>query len=456
MRIAGYIRVSRVNGRAGESFISPVVQQESLERWCGMHDAELAEVVIELDVSGGKAAAERELGRLIAACERGDLGGIIVWKLSRFGRSLADVVANVERLTTAGARFIAVEEGIDTGSRGSALLLAIFAGLAQVERESRKEGWLAARSSAVARGVVAREAPVGYRRTESKTFEPDPETWTAVMMVFQQRVEGASWAEIARCFERVTGRRMTHSAYPRLVRSRTYRGETVEGGAVYQTHQPMVSEDLWQLAQLDGKHHQHTGSISSHGIVSGLLRCDCCGGVMARTSNGKGYLTYVCRARKHGRECAAPSSASLPGLDAVVEPHILQALATVKTSQKRVELQAAESDAQTAHTELTAFVAHASAADLGELYSIEIGKRREALRAATKRLGDLRSEIETGMPTPDEWSALPIARKRQVAAKLIDTISLRKTGSRTETVESRLSLTMRSDLADVLPINRAA
>jgi DNA invertase Pin-like site-specific DNA recombinase len=84
--VAGYIRVSRVGGREGESFISPDVQAESIHRWCTAHSLELGEVVVELDVSGGKTAEERELGRLIEACEAGELEGVVVWNLSRFGQ----------------------------------------------------------------------------------------------------------------------------------------------------------------------------------------------------------------------------------------------------------------------------------------------------------------------------------------------------------------------------------
>ncbi len=86
-RLDGYIRVSRVNGREGEGYISPRVQREKIEQWAALHDVELGEVVVEEDVSGVRALADRGLGRLVERCERGDSEGIVVYRVDRFSRS---------------------------------------------------------------------------------------------------------------------------------------------------------------------------------------------------------------------------------------------------------------------------------------------------------------------------------------------------------------------------------
>lgn len=61
MQWDGYIRVSRVHGREGASFISPTVQRDAIERLATAKMVELGEVVEELDVSGAKPIDEREL-----------------------------------------------------------------------------------------------------------------------------------------------------------------------------------------------------------------------------------------------------------------------------------------------------------------------------------------------------------------------------------------------------------
>jgi hypothetical protein len=51
MIIDGYVRVSQVNDRAGERFISPLVQRDAIEGWVRLHGAVVGKVFEELDES---------------------------------------------------------------------------------------------------------------------------------------------------------------------------------------------------------------------------------------------------------------------------------------------------------------------------------------------------------------------------------------------------------------------
>ena len=99
MRFDGYIRVSDTKGRGGESFLSPAIQRDTIERLAKAKSIELGEIVEEIDVSGGKRIEDRELGRLLERVETGESAGVIVWKLSRFSRSLLDAVEATTRIT---------------------------------------------------------------------------------------------------------------------------------------------------------------------------------------------------------------------------------------------------------------------------------------------------------------------------------------------------------------------
>src|SRR6266702_3040345 len=82
----GYIRVSRVSGRTGESYISPKLQRDKITGWAKLHDVTLGQVVVEEDVSGARPVDERELGKLLRRVESGEAEGIVACKLSRRGR----------------------------------------------------------------------------------------------------------------------------------------------------------------------------------------------------------------------------------------------------------------------------------------------------------------------------------------------------------------------------------
>jgi Resolvase, N terminal domain len=68
----GYVRVSDVHGRNGDSFISPSVQRETIERLAAAKGLELGPIVEELDVSGGNKIEDRKLGELVQSIERGE------------------------------------------------------------------------------------------------------------------------------------------------------------------------------------------------------------------------------------------------------------------------------------------------------------------------------------------------------------------------------------------------
>jgi len=79
----------------------------------------------------GSGAAERELReRLMAAARRREIDVVLVWRLDRWGRSLADLVVTLKELAALGVGFVSLTEALDlttpTG-RAMAGLLSVFA-----------------------------------------------------------------------------------------------------------------------------------------------------------------------------------------------------------------------------------------------------------------------------------------------------------------------------------------
>jgi DNA invertase Pin-like site-specific DNA recombinase len=78
----------------------------------------------------------------MAAARRRELDVVIVWKLDRWGRSVLDLLANLEVLGTCGVRFVAVTQGLDVRPGGDAmsrLLLQVLAAVAEFERDLIRE-----------------------------------------------------------------------------------------------------------------------------------------------------------------------------------------------------------------------------------------------------------------------------------------------------------------------------
>ena len=91
MVLDGYVRVSEVKGRTGESFLSPVVQREQIERWTHAHGATLG-IVFERVRSVRAAVRQGDcpmLNELLQRIEERRVDGVVVASFDRFGRSLS-------------------------------------------------------------------------------------------------------------------------------------------------------------------------------------------------------------------------------------------------------------------------------------------------------------------------------------------------------------------------------
>jgi DNA invertase Pin-like site-specific DNA recombinase len=93
------------------------------------------------DVMSGAKASRPALNRLMADAKARRFGGLLVWKLDRFGRSLVDCLNNIRELEDNGVRFVSVTQGLDTDVKNPAsrLLLHVLGAAAEFERALIRE-----------------------------------------------------------------------------------------------------------------------------------------------------------------------------------------------------------------------------------------------------------------------------------------------------------------------------
>lgn len=102
--------------------------------------------------ASGKSAARPELENCLKALREGD--SLVVWRLDRLGRNLADLVRIVTDLEGRGVGFVSLTEQINTTSPSGKLVFHLFASLAEFERNLIKERTQAGLKAARARGRV--------------------------------------------------------------------------------------------------------------------------------------------------------------------------------------------------------------------------------------------------------------------------------------------------------------
>lgn len=97
------------------------------------------------------AGARPELERLLHSLQPGDL--VLVYKVDRFARSLADLLRILQRIDTAGAQFRSLTEPIDTTTAAGRMLTHLLGAFAEFERSMIRERSMAGQDAAWARGV---------------------------------------------------------------------------------------------------------------------------------------------------------------------------------------------------------------------------------------------------------------------------------------------------------------
>jgi DNA invertase Pin-like site-specific DNA recombinase len=100
----------------------------------------------------GAARARPELQRMLEQLREGDVS--VVWKLDRLARSTRDLLETMETIREAGARFQSLSEPwADTTTHAGKMIMTVFAGIAEFERDLIRERTTAGRKAAIQRGV---------------------------------------------------------------------------------------------------------------------------------------------------------------------------------------------------------------------------------------------------------------------------------------------------------------
>jgi DNA invertase Pin-like site-specific DNA recombinase len=155
MTVFGYGRVSTTDQH-------PAAQHDAL-RAAGVA---AENIYIDNGVSGVKASRP-QLDRLLGKLRAGDT--LMVTKLDRLGRSVANLVELIARLEAIGADFVALDQpGMDTRTPMGRMIFTVVAAMAEFERslisERTREGLKAAR----ARGRLGGRKP-SYTPEQART-----------------------------------------------------------------------------------------------------------------------------------------------------------------------------------------------------------------------------------------------------------------------------------------------
>lgn len=470
--LSGYVRVSSVAGREGE-IISPDVQEQAIRGWADRASTAVTIEPHELNVSGGPM--DRPVfNEIMEKVRTGKSGGIVVYKLDRFARSLLGAITTLAELGAHDAVLAsATEPELDyTTPAGRAFLQQMFV-FAEFTRSTLKESWATAQRSAIERGIhISPTGYLGYDVGLDRRLVPNEQA-PIVVDVFHRRGAGESWGSISEWLNEVAPKEQTiwtGATVQRLCSKRVYRGEAsryVEQdvdnrGAIVNpsAHPALVTEEQWQAAQMDPR-IATGGPNGSLPLLSSLIRCAGCRYSLSVGRGPKDERLYRCRRKHASGRCPEPAQI----LADTIEPHVESAVLAEIDGIAKIVPDSAERDRVTAElaqarADLEGFKRDRGArrklgAEWHEWLDTYLGAVRE-LEAKLAEIDQRAGVVREGL-TRDHYLALPVDDRREVLAGFIDCAFVRRSrgrGRNVDPIETRTRILWRGQAPLDLPRRR--
>jgi site-specific DNA recombinase len=292
------------------------------------------------------ASLERPaLQQLLADVRAGKIDIILVYKVDRLTRSLADFAKLIELFDTHNVSFVSVTQSFNTNSSMGRLTLNVLLSFAQFERELIGERVRDKIAASKRKGLwVGGPVPLGYAAVEKKIEVVSAEV-EAVRTIFERYLELGSIRMLVDDLDhrniRSKRRQLSNGrligggafgvgALAYLLKNRFYIGEVVYRGEVHRgDHRPILDRPMFEAVQAKLAAHAVARRCRLRGspaLLAGRL-FDICGNRMSPTHSNKGgarYRYYVSQAVLKGKPQTAGSVGRVPAAE--VEAFVMAAL----------------------------------------------------------------------------------------------------------------------------------
>lgn len=336
----GYIRVSSFREQQRDEGISPEVQELAIRQFGAAHGIRIIDVISDLNINGGR---ERFLKRkILPTIERikareADAAGVIVYNLSRWGRSQIESMISEAELKEAGGILLSTSEPNDTANAAGEFGRNILHGVAQLQRSIISDSWRSAHEARYRAGLPKDGKPrFGYLYKRDKEngarYEIDPERGPLLTQAYQRYLAGETLWSIATRYQSAgvtqapsathpeqTPGIITYSILERAMRSGFGAGLIIsDARSATPSWRPGKQDPLITDAEWEAYKAKTFGVVKRRGPqaiqfpLRGLVFCGSCKGTMGIYSLGGGQYKLACRTRSAGitttikRECPSP------------------------------------------------------------------------------------------------------------------------------------------------------
>ncbi len=347
LRCAIYTRVSTDAGLE-QDFNSLDAQREASEAYIKSQAHEGWSLIKTLYDDGGFSGGSMDrpaLQKLLDDVRSGLVDIIVVYKVDRLTRSLADFAKLVELFDAHNVSFVSVTQSFNTTTSMGRLTLNVLLSFAQFEREVTGERIRDKIAASKKKGIwMGGGVPLGYRVQDRKLLIV-PEEAVTVRLIFERYLELGSTIRLLEDLriKKVATKRKTLSdgriiggipftlgPLTYLLKNRIYIGEIVHKSAIYPgEHEAILDRNLFDAVQT--KLHENlvrfrAKQAASNALLIGKLFDDA-GNAMSPThcsKRGIRYRYYTSRAFIDGRKQEAGSIARIAAED--LEDKVIEGL----------------------------------------------------------------------------------------------------------------------------------
>ena len=339
LNAAIYCRKSSEEGLE-QSFNSLDAQREACEAFVISQRQEGWRPLATRYDDGGYSGGSLErpaLQKLLAAVKDGTVTVIVVYKVDRLTRSLADFAKIIEILDANRASFVSVTQQFNTTSSMGRLTLNVLLSFAQFEREVTGERIRDKIAASKKKGMwMGGFPPLGYD-VKDRQLLPNASEAAVVQKIFSLYLQLGSVSSLKEELNRTNirsklwtctggtargGAKFSRGALYDLLQNKLYLGEVRHRNVWYPgLHRSIVPRDLWERAQSQMKANRHERSVHllehSSSLLTGFIE-DIRGNRYTASftvKNKRRYRYYVCRASSGDSGQHGQIPARLPAKD---------------------------------------------------------------------------------------------------------------------------------------------
>jgi site-specific DNA recombinase len=434
---------------------SPARQEAVCRAWCESKGWTVADVVSDLDVSGSdKGLRLNRPGLDKIRAQWGAVDVVIFAKLDRLARNVIDFRAFAEEADAHGAALVSVAESLDLTSPGGRFVATILAAFAEMEAATIAERTMGGMTAARELGrYTGGPLPYGYRAAvhpsgAGKILVPYPPEAEIVREAARRVLSGETTYAISKDFNdrhaplpasattgEARGKAWRQTGLRRLLTSAAVVGRVMHGqdfvrdesGEPRQFWEPLLSLDEWhRLRAKFAPQDDRPARKRADWPLSGMVRCDLCGGPCSAGQGQHGTRRYRCLATAGAGKCPGVTI-NAETLEAYTEAEMLRVAGSLPVTEtievetddgRRADITASLATLARQITEPGADVA--GIASRISAFSAE----RDALPATAAR--EVHT-VATGRTLAEEYAAAEdIARRRKLMSGVILGVYVRR------------------------------